>query len=148
MRVINSLIFADNSLLWSKKFPVIFVGNFYAGQGKNTENLRTCSSLSCVRNCQKYRFFAKIPCFSLFLTVLVVCRAQVFHKPKVKDFLHRHKINTPQRGVFILWIGGADENPCSTTSRFDQCNAVKSSRLPRSRCVSIVRGNPSPSAIK
>ena len=58
----------------------------------------------------------------------------------------RHKINTPQRGVFILWIGGADENPCSTTSRFDQCNAVKSSRLPRSRCVSIVRGNPSPSA--
>ena len=30
----------------------------------------------------------------------------------------------------------------STTSRFDQCNAVKSSRLPHSRRASAVRGNP------
>ena len=36
-----------------------------------------------------------------------------------------------------------DEKPqVSTTSRFDQCNAVKSSRLPRSRRASAVRGNP------
>lgn len=36
-------------------------------------------------------FFAKIPCFSLFLTVPFVCREQVFHKPKVKEFLHRQE---------------------------------------------------------
>ena len=34
----------------------------------------------------------------------------------------------------------------STTSRFDQCNAGKSSRLPRSRRASVVRGNPFVSA--
>ena len=47
--LLNSLIFADNSLIWSKKFPVIFVGNFCAGQGKNTENLRVCSIVGCVK---------------------------------------------------------------------------------------------------
>ena len=31
------------------KFPVIFVGNFCAGQGKNTEILRVCSNLGCVK---------------------------------------------------------------------------------------------------
>ena len=36
-------------------------------------------------------FFAKIPCFSLFLTLSFVCWAQVFHKPKVKGFLHRQE---------------------------------------------------------
>ena len=45
----RSLIVADNSLLCSKKFPVIFVGDFYAGQGKNPEILRVCSNLGCVK---------------------------------------------------------------------------------------------------
>ena len=32
-----------------QKFPVIFVGNFYAEQGKNPENLRMCSIVGCVK---------------------------------------------------------------------------------------------------
>ncbi len=39
------------------------IGNFYAGQGENTENLRACSSLGCVKKCPKMQFFAEIPCF-------------------------------------------------------------------------------------
>ena len=39
-------------------------------------------------------FFAKIPCFSLFLPVSFVSWAQVFHKPKVKGFLHRQEYLT------------------------------------------------------
>ena len=45
----NSLLFAGKALICSEKFPVIFVGNFCAGQGKNPENLRVCSNLGCVK---------------------------------------------------------------------------------------------------
>ena len=86
-------------LLCYKKFPVIFVGNFCAGQGKNTENLRARSSLSCVKLPKKMPFFAKIPCFSLFLTVPFVCREQVFHKPKVKDSLRRQEKSFPRQNL-------------------------------------------------
>ena len=49
-----------------------------------------CVLIWVVQKLSKNTAFAKIPCFSLFLTVLVVCRTQVLHKPKVKGFLHRH----------------------------------------------------------
>ena len=92
-------------LLCYKKIPVIFVGNFCAGQGKNTEILRVCSSLSCVKNAPKCHFLQKFPvfpCFSLFLPVSFVSWTQVFHKPKVKGFLHRQENQTPNMGVLFL----------------------------------------------
>ena len=85
------MLFADKSLIRSEKFPVIFAGNFCAEQGENPEKLRVCSIVGCVKLPKKYRFLQKIPCFSLFLTLSFVCRAQVFHKPKVKGFLHRQE---------------------------------------------------------
>lgn len=56
------------------------------------------------------------------------------------------------RGILLYPVKRNGTNPSqsqiagSTTSRFDQCNAVKSSRLPRSRHKSVVRGNPFVSA--
>ena len=58
-------------------------------------------------------------------------------------------IKCPTWGILLYPVKRNGANPSqsqiagSTTSRFDQCNAVKSSRLPRSRCVCIVRGNTS-----
>ena len=53
------------------------------------------------------------------------------------------------RGILLYPVKRNGANPSqsqiagSTTSRFDQCNAVKSSRLPRSRRICAVRGNTS-----
>ena len=81
------------------------------GRVKNPENLRACSIVGCVKIAPKYPFFAKIPCFSLFLTLSFVCWAQVFHKPKVKGFLHRQEYRTSRgnpTGCFLprnlVWI--------------------------------------------
>ena len=56
-------------------------------------------------------FFAKIPCFSLFLPVSFVSWAQVFHKPKVKGFLHRHNKKSRPAGVFFIVFDNVDSNP-------------------------------------
>ena len=64
------------------------------GRVKNTENLQARSSLSCVKIDPKFHFLQKFPvfpCFFMILAVLIVCWAQVFHKPKVKGFLHRQE---------------------------------------------------------
>ena len=63
------------------------------GRVKNTENLRTCSIVGCVKIDPKFHFLQKFPvfpCFFMILAVLIVSWVQVFHKPKVKDSLHRH----------------------------------------------------------
>ena len=67
------------------------------GRVKNTENLRTCSIVGCVKIDPKFHFLQKFPvfpCFFMILAVLIVSWAQVFHKPKVKDSLHRQEYKT------------------------------------------------------
>ena len=65
----NSLLFADDSLICYKKFPVIFVGNFWAGRAQVLRKSRVDSSTSCVDFGQNTRFFCKkfpvFPCFLL-----------------------------------------------------------------------------------
>ena len=84
------------------------------GRVKNTENLRTCSIVGCVKIDPKFHFLQKFPvfpCFFMILAVLIVSWVQVFHKPKVKDSLHRHNKKSRPAGVFFIVFDNVDSNP-------------------------------------
>lgn len=97
------------------------------------------------KNCLERPFFAKIPCFSLFLTLSFVSRAQFFHKPKVKGFLHRQEYRTshgnPMGCFFCPGIRGflsATVPVYAQYSRHYCQNATGSIPCPKSRCQFIL----------
>ena len=64
--LLNSLIFVDNSLLCSEKFPVIFAGNFGTGRAQVLRKPQANSSAGCVNFGQNTRFLQKFPVFPCF----------------------------------------------------------------------------------
>ena len=66
-------MFVDNSLICSKKIPVIFAGNFEAGGVQVLRKLWVGSSAGCVSFDQNVQILQKIPVFPCSLLCGVMC---------------------------------------------------------------------------
>ena len=63
----NSLIFDGKSLIYSEKFPVIFVGNFGEDRAQVLRKPLANSSAGCMIFGQNVQFLQKFPVFPCFL---------------------------------------------------------------------------------
>ena len=121
-------IITKNSPCYWESNSLLFLQDFL-------QKCRNCGVAGENRDRKKIKIPCKYPVFVISNTV--------------KCYTSARNNKMPQRGILLFPVERNGTSPSqsqiagSTTSRFDQCNAVKSSRLPRSRHSVPCEGIPS-----